>query len=160
MKRMAMLFALVALCASAAVAQIDVDLAFDPTEAAPGDEVGIFMAIANLGDEAVVAEIELYATYNEYEFGPLTGNLPLAAGEEMSKEMVFIVPFVPESGDLVISVTATAGEYSDTAEAVLTIIVEEGGGESFENLPHFLLDELVGDGTEAIFSFSSVKLLY
>jgi hypothetical protein len=119
---------LVALGATAAQAQIDVELAFDPDVAAPGDMVTLFASIANLGDEAVVADLEVTVEAGDVVVGPLFGQVPLAAGEELSAELVFIVPPVPEGGTLTITVTATAGEYTDTAVATLTVVV--GGGQA------------------------------
>jgi hypothetical protein len=149
--------------ASAAHAQIDVELAFDPTEVMPGDVVHVFASIANLGDEAVVADIELTITFNEWEFGPFYGSLPLAAGEELSREFAFPVPHVPVGGDLTITITATAGEYSDTATATLTIIVdgdEVATGHTLDDLPGIIMDQIAVDEPEPVVSFSSIKTLY
>jgi len=164
MRKMTMLLASLALVAfaGAATAQVDVELAFDPTEAAPGDEVAFFASIANLGDEAADADVEIMVTYGEYEFGPLSGTLPLAAGEEISKEIVFLVPFVPEGGDLVITATATIGEYSDTATAILTIVLDGEGywDGGMDALPQTILDEITGDEDFTAMSFSRIKALF
>ena len=164
MKRLAMILALLALSASAAVADLALEMAFAPDVASPGDEVAFFASIANLGDEAVVAELEFMAYFNDIEFGPITGNLPLAAGEELSKEIAFIVPQVPEEGDLLIIVTADDGMGGIvTAEAALSIVFDEfsspeDGG--LENIPVVLLDGVIGDEMEFTTSFSNVKLLF
>ena len=131
--------------AGAASAMCDVELAFSPDTAAPGDEVLFFASIANLGDEDAVATIDLTLTFMDYEFGPFTCDLPLAAGEELSRELAFIVPMVPMGGTFSITVTATCNGESDTATASLTIVTEEGnaGTDGLEELG----PELIGPGS-------------
>jgi hypothetical protein len=112
---------LILISASAALAQIDVELAFTPSVAAIGDQVTFFAAIANLGDTEVLAQIDLTISSGGLVVGPLTGLLPLAAGQELSTEFSFTVPPLAPEGDLTITVTATADGYSDTATATLTV---------------------------------------
>jgi hypothetical protein len=133
--------------ASAASAQIDVELAFDPEVAYPGDTVTMFAGISNLGDEDVLATIELMINVNDMDFGPFVGELPLAAGEECSREFAFYVPPVPMDVTMTITVTATAGDYSDTATATLTILAQEGDDSqsgSIDDLGQELLDGITG----------------
>ncbi len=137
---------LMVLGASAALAQIDVELAFDPEVAHPGDTVTMFTGIANLGDTDIMVDIELTLTLNEMDFGPFAGQLSLAAGEELSREFAFYIPPVPMDVTLGITVTATAGDYSDTATASLTIMGQEGddGRETFDEIGQDILDALTG----------------
>jgi uncharacterized membrane protein len=110
--------------ATTALAQIDVEVAFSPTEVSIGDEVTFFAAVINLGDTEVLAQIDLTIESGGLFVGPLTGFLPLAAGQELSTEFTFTVPPLTPNGNLTITVTATAGEYSDTATATLTVVAE------------------------------------
>jgi len=137
---------LMILGAAASLAQIDVELAFDPEVVYPGDTVTMFAGIANLGDTDVVADIELTLTLNDMDFGPFAGQLSLAAGEELSREFSFYIPPVPMDVTLVITVTATAGDYSDTATANLTIMGQDGddGSETFNDIGQDMVDALTG----------------
>jgi len=148
--------------AGSALAQIDVELAFDPTEVYPGDTVTLFASIAWMGDEPVVAELSMTALFDEYEIGPFSAPLPLAAGEELSHEFSFWVPPIPIQGDLTLILEAVAGDYSDSATAVLTILSDGDGyasGDEFADLPGLILDEITGEG-ELAPSLSAVKALY
>ncbi len=116
-----------ALGATSALAQIDVNMAFDPTEASAGDQVSFFVSVANLGDAAVVADLEITVSFGTFTFGPIGGMLPLAAGQELSHEIVLFVPPLPTGGDLTISLTATADGFSDSATATLTVLPGTSG---------------------------------
>lgn len=155
---------LVAFAATAAVAQIDVELAFDPDVAHPGDTVMLFTSIANLGDEDVVADIEVSIEVMGEIFGPFGGSLPLAAGEELSREFAFIIPPLEESGDLTITVTATAGEWSDTASATLTVVVDGGmtaNPDDIADIGTDLVKHLGGSAaTDTQLSLGELKHLY
>ncbi len=130
------------LAASAAWAQVDVDLAFSPDAVAPGDEVTVFFSIANLGDEAVIADVALDITFGDQTFPTLLGKMPLPAGYECSKEMTFVVPPLPYSGDLTVTVTVTAGEFTDSATDTITILEGEmgAGSEGVQEIGRQLLD--------------------
>ncbi len=117
-----------AIGASAAMAQVDVNLAFDPTTAQPGDQVSFFASVANLGSEQVLADLALTVQVGAFKLGPIGGKLPLAAGQELSREISFVVPPLPMGGDLTITVTATAGESTDTASATLTVVAGQTAG--------------------------------
>lgn len=135
--------------AGAASAMCDVELAFSPDVAGPGDEVAFFASIANLGDEDAVATIDMTLTFMEYEFGPFSCDLPLAAGEELSRELAFIVPPLPMEGTFTITVTATCNGESDTATASLTIEPAEGDAN---------FDGLAGIGPELIAGISGAPV--
>ena len=157
--------ALSLLVASAAFAQVDVELAFDPAEAYPGDTVSFFAAITNLGDEAADMDLGMTFAWEEWEFGPFPGVLPLAAGEELSTEFDFMIPPFPFGGTLTITIVATAGEYSDTAIASLTIlsdgiVSEEQAETSMREFLEFydgLADEITATGVSTT---SALKALY
>lgn len=121
MRNLFLTLSIVALFAAPAAAQVDVELAFDPASAAPGDMVTFYASVANLGDEAVAADLELMVSFGGFDIGPVTAQLPLAAGEELSLELPLVVPMVISGGDLVITVTATADGMSDSATATLSV---------------------------------------
>lgn len=150
--------------ASTAFAQIDVEMAFDPTEAAAGDEVSFFVSVANLGDEAVLADLELTLSFGDFTVGPILGKLPLAAGEELSQELMLVVPALPTGGDLTIELTATAGEFSDTATATLTILGEGSGStaQGIQGLGDAIQQSLIAGGTVGAesSSFGELKVRY
>ncbi len=126
MRTLALASLLILGLAGTALAECDVELAFSPDTAAAGDQVTLFASIANLGDEDAVADIELSVSFMDYEFGPFMAQMPLAAGEELSHEMMFMVPALPMAGTLSITVTATCNGMSDTATATLTVEAAEG----------------------------------
>ena len=64
-----------------------------------------------------------HGEFGEYEFGPIAGTVPLAAGLEKSSEFTFVAPPFPMTLSVVLSVTV--GEFTDTTTASLTI----GGGD-------------------------------
>ncbi len=163
MKKMVIASLLVLGLASVALAQIDVNMAFDPAVAAPGDQVTFFTSIANLGDEDVIADIAVTVAFADYTFGPVEGQLPLAAGQELSREFTFMVPPLPYGGTLTITVTATAGDFTDTATATLTVEVPEGGQGDPSNIDAIgeqILNELQGTLPAQELSFSNLKALY
>ncbi|MEN8008222.1 MAG: hypothetical protein ABFS42_14470 [Candidatus Krumholzibacteriota bacterium] len=149
--------------AGSAMAACDVELGFSPDVAAPGDMVTMFVSIANLGDTDEIADIEIMITFMGYEVGPLMGQLPLAAGEELSQECTFMVPPLPMGGTLSISVTATCGGMSDTATASLTIEVPEGsaGFDGLDGVGAQLLSDIASSpvGVENA-TFGDVKALF
>ena len=67
-----------AMSASMASAQVDVELAFNPNVASPRDEVTFFSSIAHMGSEAAVADIELSISFGEFSSGVIAGQMPLA----------------------------------------------------------------------------------
>lgn len=112
---------LVALGAGAASAQVDVNLAFNPSTAAPGQQVTLFASIANLSSESVNSNFTVTMSFGDFSLPPLPFMLPLAAGFEKSTEVPFVIPPLPNGGTLTITVTAEAGGSTDTATASLTI---------------------------------------
>jgi hypothetical protein len=115
------------LAATAAQAQVDVELAFTPDTAVPGQSVTLFASIANLSSDPVQASFTVAVTVEHASFDPISFNsppftLPLAASVERSVEVPFVVPPLPMGGTLTITVTATVGESTDTTTARLTIL--------------------------------------
>jgi len=137
------------LAASAAWAQVDVDLAFSPDAVAPGDEVTVFFSIANLGDEAVLADVQVDITFGDMTLPTLLGKMPLPAGYENSQEMTFVVPPLPYSGDLTVTVTVTAGQFSDTATDTITILpgTLSVGNQGVQEFGRQLLDGMGANAT-------------
>lgn len=113
---------LLALTAGAAFAQVDVDLAFNPDTASPGDPVTLFASIANLSSEPTITDFTVAMTFGELSIGPLPFRMPLPAGLERSVEIPFVVPPLPMGGTLTVTVTATANGATDTATTSLTIV--------------------------------------
>jgi len=149
--------------ATVAAAQIDVNMAFDPAVAAPGDQVAFFASVANLGDEDVTAAIDVTVSFADYTFGPVSGDLPLAAGQDLSDEFAFVVPPLPYGGTLTITVTATAGDFSDSATAALTVNVPQGGSGDPSNIDAVgqqLITALQGALPRDELSFGALKALY
>ena len=127
MKKLSLAFlAIVIFTAGSALAAVDVELAFAPDTVAPGDEVQMFSSIANMGDAETVADLEVTISFMGYEVGPLAGELPLAAGEELSQEFAFMVPPLPMDGTMMITISATADGVTNTATATLTIVADAG----------------------------------
>ena len=108
--------------AGAALAQVDVELAFTPDRAAPGQQVTLFASLANLSSEPVRANFTVAITLGRLSTGAMPFVVPLAAGAERSAEIPFVVPMLPMGGTMTITVTATAGGATDTATASLTIV--------------------------------------
>jgi len=156
--------------AGIAAAQVDVELAFDPPVAQAGDEVTFFSSISHLGSEATQADVELSFTIGEFEFGPMQGQVLLSAGLERSREFSFVAPPLPMTYTLTIHLSVTAGEFTDTTSATLTIEAAAGGGLPFasKDAPAALRDlgeQLAGslfDNTTAVQqeSFGAVKERY
>ncbi len=124
---LAMLAVLAIMIPATAFAALDLDIAFDPEEACPGDEVYFFFALENVGGEEEMVEFAVTFEIDGDTFGPFTGEFPLAAGEEISREgYLFIPPFVPPVS-LVVIVEATDSDGTVTDTASLTIL--DCGGE-------------------------------
>lgn len=126
MRRLATLLSLLTLLVAApAVAQIDIEMAFDPGEVAPGETVIFSGSLISSFDFDLDAEFEFSASFNDYAFGPLTIELPVCAAQTMDFAVPLPVPSGMCAGDLAISVTVTAEGMSDTATATLTITGDE-----------------------------------
>ncbi|HZL84380.1 MAG TPA: hypothetical protein VFD07_03280 [Candidatus Krumholzibacteria bacterium] len=110
------------LSVATASAQVDVELAFTPETASPGQKVTLFASIANLSSEPVQADFTVAIALGSMSTGAIPFVLPLAAGLERSAEIPFIVPPVMLRGVLTITVSATAGGQTDTAVATLTLV--------------------------------------
>ncbi|MFO7653484.1 MAG: hypothetical protein R6X25_06645 [Candidatus Krumholzibacteriia bacterium] len=150
--------------ATAAQAQIDVEIAFDPAVVDAGGDVTLFTSIENLGNEAVDATLEVTFAVDSYVFGPFTAVVPLAAGELLSHEFTFTAPLLPVDVMLTIDVVATAGEFTDADTATLTITGTQGGtasSDAFEGILQAYTVDLSGStvGANAA-SLSDVKKIY
>ena len=119
--------AIVAIAATAAMAQIDVDISFDPTSASAGDEVHLNVSVANQGADPVLADIDLTVTLGDFTVGPLLGKLPLAAGEQLTRDVSMVIPPAPVSGDLTLDLAASVGEFQDSSSATLTLMSSSEG---------------------------------
>lgn len=114
--------------ASAALAQVDVNLAFDPSAAAPNQQVTLSASIANLAAEAVTADFTVTVLYANLTTGAQHFIVPLPAGYTRSAVVPFVVPAlpvipqIPATGTLDVTITATVGQQSDTAHATLTLL--------------------------------------
>lgn len=159
-----------AVTASVAAAQVDVELAFSPPVVKAGEEVTFFSSISYLGSEATEADVELTFAFGTFEFGPIQGQVPLAAGLERSREFHFVAPPLPMAYTLSITLSVTAGGSTDSTTATLTIEAAEGAGLPFasKDAPTTLRNlgaQLAGsifDTTTAVQeeSFGTVKELY
>ena len=111
-----------ALAPGRAMAAVDLDLAFDPAEACPGDQVQFFFSIENVGDEAEMVSLSVTLSWGDTVIGPFTSQLPLAAGEEAAREVVFMVPPPTPPGTLVVDASATDSDGTVEATASLDIV--------------------------------------
>ena len=160
----------IALAAGSAAAQVDVEMAFDPSTVNAGDAVNFFSSISHLGSEATDANVEFSFAFGEFEFGPMQGSIPLAAGLERSSEFSFVAPPLPMTYTMTITLSVTAGESTDTTTATLTILAAEGDSLPFasKDVPTSLRslgEQLAGsvlDQTTAVQedSFGAVKERY
>lgn len=114
-----------------ALACPEVQVAFDPTQAAPGDQVHFFSRLANNGTEPLTAAIEMSVTFNDRTFGPFTRTVELGAGFDHTVEFDFMIPSFAQPGTLTISVVASAeGCPASTATASLEIVAPLVGGQN------------------------------
>ncbi len=147
--------------AGTAMAAVDMELAFSPDTAAPGDAVTLFTSIANMGDADEVVPFTVTITYGEFIIGPVEGSMALAAGQELTNEYTFLVPALPYGGDLVIEVSATTADgVTTTASATLTIVVEGTlDSNPTGDLTRIATDmaKSFGGDEDAIESFSRIK---
>lgn len=126
-----MLLVVLALAAWSAVVAaqpcVDVEMAFTPASANPGDEVNVFASLENTGDEAGDIAVSVSLDINGVTYGPYTGTATVAAGEAVTAEFAFLVPAELANSVVTVTVEASVGECSDTAVGVLT--VGEGSAE-------------------------------
>ena len=113
-----------------ASAALELDIGFDPAEVCPGETAQFFFSLENVGDTEELVEISVMLTFEDEEFGPFTGELPLAAGELISKELAFPVPPPAPPGTLTVSVTATDSDGEVSDEASITVLECMGPGRS------------------------------
>jgi hypothetical protein len=114
--------------ASAALAQVDVNLAFDPSVAVPGQQVTLRASLANLAPTAVTADFTVTVSYANLNTGAQHFTVQVPDGYTRSAEVPFVVPAlpvipqIPSTGVLDVTITATVGQQSDIAHATLTLL--------------------------------------
>lgn len=120
---------LTALClgATVALAMPDVEVAFDPGQAHPGDTVHFLYSLANVGTEGRLIAVATTVSFGEHTVGPFTRRIFLGAGQERAIEFDFIIPPMAPAGTLTISSTATDEDGSDTDTASLEILAPFAG---------------------------------
>ncbi len=114
------LFALI-LVPATSFADVALNIAFDPAQACPGDDVSFFFSLENVGADAEQVELSVMIDFNGTSFGPVVGTLELAAGEVVSDEVALVVPPLTAPGALTIDATATdsGGSVNDTASLTI-----------------------------------------
>ena len=113
---------------AAALALVEVDIAFDPAEVCPGDEASFFFALENVGAEETEVTVSFTFEFMGESFGPFESDpFPLAAGEEITREAMLMVPPMAEPGTIAITVEATDVDGTASDAASLTIL--DCGGE-------------------------------
>ncbi|MFH1866166.1 MAG: hypothetical protein ABIK85_09810, partial [Candidatus Eisenbacteria bacterium] len=128
--RFLLLSALVAtlLMPATALALVEVDIAFDPTEVCPGDEASFFFALENVGAEETEVTLAFTFEFMGHVMGPFECYpFPLAAGEAITHEAMLMIPPMAPAGTIVITVDATDDDGTVTDTASLTIL--DCGGE-------------------------------
>jgi hypothetical protein len=109
----------------------EVQVAFDPAQAAPGDQVHFYFLLANNGTEAITATIETTIRFDDFTIGPISHPMELGAGFERTIEFDFTVPPPAAGGTLTIEVAASAeGCPTSTSTATLEILAPLVGGEN------------------------------
>jgi hypothetical protein len=117
------------LSAGLAAACPEVQVAFDPATAGPGDTVHFFSRLANDGTEAITASLDLTISFDDHQIGPFTQSVPLGAGFDHSVEFDFVIPPFAMPGTLGITVAASSdGCPTSTATASLEIVNPLAGG--------------------------------
>ena len=105
----------------AASAALNFNIGFDPATVCPGNSVSFLFDLVNVGAQPSNVTLSVTFSYNGMQFGPFTGNFPMAAGQEFSQELPLMVPpFVP-AGTLSITATATDQDGPVTSTASLEI---------------------------------------
>jgi len=102
----------------AAAAQIDVEMAFDPAEAAPGDMVTFSASLTNASEETVVADFEFSMSFDEHAFGPVVMRLAVCGGKDVQIELPLVIPAHMCAGELALSVTVTVDPAVDVQVTV------------------------------------------
>lgn len=112
------------LVASTALAQpcASVDLSFEPDSVSVLEHVDLSLTLANPGDTGGMMEIAVTLSWNDQSVGPFTGHVYFPAGKEIHLSASPAVPQPVPAGVLGVSITASAGECTDTADATLTVL--------------------------------------
>ena len=127
----AMIALMIALSAGMAAACPEVQVAFDPAQAGPGDVVHFFSRLANNGTEAITANLEITLTFADHTVGPFSRPVPLGAGFDHSTEFDFMIPAFAMPGTFSITVAASAdGCPTSTATGTLEIVAPFAGGQT------------------------------
>jgi hypothetical protein len=108
---------------AAALALVEVEIAFDPIEVCPGDQASFFFALENVGAEETMVTLSFSFEYAGEVIGPFqTGTFPLAAGEEITREAMLMIPSIAQPGTITIYVEATDDDGTASDDASLTIL--------------------------------------
>lgn len=121
MKKLVALLAIICVPALASAVPV-VDLGFDPSEVCPGNQVQFFFSLENQGDAASDITVSVTFHINGYDFGPLEGVVPMAAGQLISQEIPFFVPPNVPPGSLGVTVVASDETGQSTDSGTLTIL--------------------------------------
>lgn len=152
--------------ASAALAQTDVELAFSVPSASPGQTVTLFASMTNLSSDPAVTNFTVTVSLGDLSTGPIAYSMPIPAGFEKSTEIPFVVPPFPFGGTVSITVAATSGGSTDTATASLTILTNSATAPTAAMLQGIgtsvgsALSNPPGTTATANTSVSAVKRLY
>jgi hypothetical protein len=126
MKRFGMLtgvlLAAFALMPGQAQSALELDMGFDPAQACPGEQVNFFFSLENVGDAEEMVTLSVTVSFGDLVIGPVEGQFPLAAGEEIAWEFGIMLPPPTPPGTLVIEATATDSDGSVEAIAELEIV--------------------------------------
>jgi hypothetical protein len=126
-----MIALMLGLSAGLAAACPEVQVAFDPAQAGPGDVVHFFSRLANNGTEAITATLEITLTFADHTVGPFSRPVPLGAGFDHSTEFDFMIPAFAMPGTFSITVAASAdGCPTSTATGTLEIVAPFAGGQT------------------------------
>ncbi|MCK4414713.1 MAG: hypothetical protein KAY32_14360 [Candidatus Eisenbacteria sp.] len=105
-----------------ASALLELEMGFEPTEACPGDAVQFFFSLENVGDQDEEVTFSVTLTFADMVFGPFEGTFHLAAGEEIAREVRFVVPMGTPPGTLVLEATAADSAGAVHAQAQVEIL--------------------------------------
>ncbi|MBD3163001.1 MAG: hypothetical protein GF346_11330 [Candidatus Eisenbacteria bacterium] len=125
-----------------ASALVELDLGFEPAEVCPGDDAQFFFSLENVGDQEEMVALSVTVSFGDYVIGPLEGQVPLAAGEEVAREFGMRVPPPAPPGVLRIDVSATDSDGIVEAAAELEILECLGPGVAPEKGAKNLLNQI------------------
>jgi len=113
---------------AAALALVEVEIAFDPVEVCPGDEASFFFALENVGAEETEVTLAFTFDFMGEVIGPFESPpFPLAAGETITREAMLMIPPMAPASTIIVTVEATDDDGTSSDMASLTIL--DCGGE-------------------------------